>query len=227
MDPAAYDRWYETPRGRRIGERETALVVDCLAPCGGESLLDVGCGTGYFTRALGQAVGGRTVGVDVDAGAIAFAKRRDPQIGDYVVADARRLPFADASFDLVVSIAALCFVEDAVTAVREIVRVTRRRFAVGLLNRRSLLWLQKGRSGGSGGYRGATWHTPREAVALFDGLSVGALDVRTAVHWPWGGAVAGWVERAWPAECPTGAFVVVSGAGSRQDRETTRTTVSR
>ncbi len=49
-DAAAYDAWYDTPRGRWIGEREFRLAQCLLAPQPGETLLDVGCGTGWFTR---------------------------------------------------------------------------------------------------------------------------------------------------------------------------------
>jgi ubiquinone/menaquinone biosynthesis C-methylase UbiE len=55
------------------------------------------------------------------------------------------LPFADASFDYVLSIAALCSTSDWHKAVSEIVRMTRKRFVIGLLNRHSLLWLDKRR----------------------------------------------------------------------------------
>ncbi|WP_407667749.1 MULTISPECIES: methyltransferase domain-containing protein [Nitrosomonas] len=49
------------------------------------------------------------------------------------------------SFDYVLSIAALCSTSDWHKVVSEIVRVTRKQFAIGLLNRHSLLWLYKGR----------------------------------------------------------------------------------
>jgi protein-L-isoaspartate O-methyltransferase len=51
MDAESYDEWYETPRGRWIGQREAAFVVENLQPRQGESLLDVGCGTGFFMQA--------------------------------------------------------------------------------------------------------------------------------------------------------------------------------
>ncbi|WP_369127979.1 class I SAM-dependent methyltransferase [Halomonas flagellata] len=63
------------------------------------------------------------------------------------VGDARALPFPGNSVDLAVSITALCFIDDEHQAVREMLRVARRGVALGLLNRRSLLWWQKGRRG--------------------------------------------------------------------------------
>jgi SAM-dependent methyltransferase len=211
MDAESYDRWYETPRGRWIGQREAALVLENLQPRPRESLLDVGCGTGFFTRALAASIDGQATGVDINPEWVEYARRRDAGRASYEVADARALPYANASFDLVVSIAALCFIEEEVTAAREILRVARRRFAIGLLNRHSLLWLQKGRGGGCGGYRGAHWHTVREARRLFRDLPVQRLRVRTAIQIPSGGPFARFIECAWPSSLPGGAFILVVG----------------
>jgi len=165
MNAEAYEQWYETPRGRWIGQRELALLLGELQFRPGESVLDVGCGTGYFTRALASATGAQVSGVDINPEWLAYARQRNASNLSYVVADARALPYETASFDLVVSLAALCFIEEERAAVLEMLRVARRRVAIGLLNRRSLLWFRKGRRGGSGGYRGARWHTTKEAVA--------------------------------------------------------------
>ena len=93
----------------------------------------------------------------------------------------------------------------------EIVRVTRRRFAIGWLNRTSLLYRQKGRGGGSGAYRGARWHRPREVLDFFSGLRVRRLAVHSAIFLPSGNRVARAMERLLPHTLPWGGLVVVSG----------------
>lgn len=208
-DAEAYDDWYETARGRWIGQQELRLILEALQPCPGESLLDVGCGTGFFTRALGRSLSGPITGVDVNASWVEYARRRDPARATYEVADARALPYEDRSFDLVVSVSALCFIEDERAAVRSMIRVARRRIAIGLLNRRSLLWLQKGRKGGRGGYRGARWHSAAEAKELLRRLPVHDVHVRGAVYIPTGGWFARWIERLWPHRFSMGAFILV------------------
>lgn len=111
MTPADYDAWYDSPRGRWIDEIEYRLVDDQLAARVGARILDVGCGTGWFTRRFASVRGLHVTGIDVDAAALDFARRHD-HLASYLRADARRLPFADGSFDGVVSITALCFVPD-------------------------------------------------------------------------------------------------------------------
>jgi hypothetical protein len=109
------------------------------------------------------------------------------------------------------ALTALCFMDDARLALEELLRVTRKRFVVGLLNRRSLLYRQKGQDGGSGAYRGARWHTAREIRALVDGLPVDNLKIRSAVFLAGGGSIARGVERLVPHRLPLGAFIVVAG----------------
>ncbi|MBS0330341.1 MAG: class I SAM-dependent methyltransferase [Proteobacteria bacterium] len=210
MNPAGYDAWYATRRGRWIGETEYALVARLLDARPGDSLLDVGCGTGWFTRrAAADAL--VATGLDPNPGWLDYARTHSSPALRWVEGDARDLPFADASFDHVLSIAALCFVDDERQAVAEIVRVARRRFAIGWLNRSSLLYQKKGKQSGSGAYLGARWHTVREVRTLFSGLPVRNLTVRSAVFLPSGTSWARLLEQATPAGLPWGGLLVAQG----------------
>ncbi len=210
MNPADYDAWYATARGRWIGETEYALAARALAARPGDSLLDVGCGTGWFTRRA-AADGFFATGLDPNPDWLGYARAHSSPALSWVEGDARDLPFADASFDHVLSIAALCFVDDERQAVAEAVRVARHRFAIGWLNRASLLYWQKGRHGGSGAYRGARWHNTREVRALFSGLPVQNLTLRSAIFLPSGTGWATWLERGVPQVLPWGGLLLVSG----------------
>lgn len=230
MNAADYDAWYDTPRGCWIGETEYRLLLRQLDPQPGERLLDVGCGTGWFTRRLARQPTLDVTGIDIDTAALVFARSRDCH-STYLHADALRLPFADASFERVISVTALCFIADWQGAIGEIVRVCRKRFAIGLLNRHSLLWRPKGRDGGVGAYRGAHWHTAREVRHVLDALPVDRASTRSAIFLPSGSGVARRVEQWLPETFPYGSFLLVC-ADKRQDddrygSETNRTRLIR
>ncbi len=209
MTPEEYNAWYDSRRGRWIGNVEFELLCRHLDMSPGKSLLDVGCGTGWFTRRL-AAAGLAVTGLDIDAGALDFARKRSHGIA-YAEGDACRLPFPDRSFDQVISITALCFVADWPRAIAEITRVTRRRFVLGLLNRHSLLWLDKGRSGGKGAYHDAHWHTRRELDEAMRELPVAHVHFGSAIFLPSGTGFAQAIERALPKNLPWGALLVLSG----------------
>jgi SAM-dependent methyltransferase len=203
---AEYDAWYRTARGAWIGEREFELLHRALAPRPGETLLDVGCGTGYFARLFAQRAGVQVVGLDPSFEWLAFA--RDAGAPACVAGRAERLPFRDASFDLAIAVTSLCFIHAQADALREIVRVTRRRLALGLLNRHSVLYLQKGRGGDAGAYRGAHWHTAAEVRTLFAPLPVRDLRLASAIFLPGGGTIARRAEALLPGRLPLGGFLL-------------------
>lgn len=93
----------------------------------GKRLLEVGCGMG--TDLLQFARGGAQVtGVDLTPRSIETSRQHLSlygQRGDFAVADCERLPFDDASFDVVYSNGVLHHTPDTAGAVREVHRVLR------------------------------------------------------------------------------------------------------
>jgi len=210
MTPAQYDAWYDSPRGSWIGNAEYRLLLSELGPQPGERILDVGCGTGWFTRRTASLHGLHATGIDLNAEWLALARSRDVR-STYLQADALTLPFADDSFDHVLSVAALCFTADWRRAVREIVRVSRKRFAIGLLNRHSLLWRDKDRHGGGGAYRGVRWLSSDEFLGSVRESPVANVRLRYAIYLPSGSRTARTVERWLPGIVPGGGFMVLAG----------------
>lgn len=84
------------------------------------SILDIGCGEGYYTAAFADVagrVGAETVGLDVSKSAIRAAAKRYPQV-TFCVASSHRLPFGDASQDAIIRIYAPCKAEELARVVK-------------------------------------------------------------------------------------------------------------
>lgn len=92
----------------------------------GERVLDVACGTGVAALAAVERVGptGRVTGLDANGDMLAVARRKSAQV-QWREGRAEALPFADASFDAVLSQFGLMFFEDRAAALREVLRVLR------------------------------------------------------------------------------------------------------
>lgn len=135
---ARYEHWYATPAGRRAEAGERALLAAALAGLPARArVLEVGCGTGRFSRWLAQQ-GYRVIGVDRSAPMLAVARRL--AAGPWVQADAATLPLADGSCAAVVFVTALEFMPDPLAALREAWRVATERVAIVALSAWSAGW---------------------------------------------------------------------------------------
>ncbi|MBN1135206.1 MAG: class I SAM-dependent methyltransferase [Anaerolineae bacterium] len=138
---AHYEAWYKTPDGCRADQLEKGILNHLLQPFPRSgSILEIGCGTAHFTRWLGEQ-GSVAVGLDHSAAMLvqALALNGIP----LVRGDAYKLPFADGAFDLAAMITTLEFLERPQEALGEALRVARHGVLLGVLNRWSLLGLQR------------------------------------------------------------------------------------
>jgi SAM-dependent methyltransferase len=134
--PQIYERWWRPALGRvakgAFGpgmneEKRIARLLLALSP--GDGVLDVGCGTGNFTRDFAKSVGpdGLVVGLDVSETMLARAVADTAAAGyeqvAYVRGDAADAPFLDASFDAVCCFAALNLFADPYAALDSFTRV--------------------------------------------------------------------------------------------------------
>ena len=97
------------------------LLAGAVPAESGQSVLDVGCGTGATTLAIARRLGttGRAVGIDISEPMIGLARSRAERDGSsaaFLVADAETYPFEAGTFDLMVSRFGVMFFADSVRA---------------------------------------------------------------------------------------------------------------
>ncbi|PHM60681.1 hypothetical protein Xsto_03745 [Xenorhabdus stockiae] len=92
-------------------QQKVIELFDRFLPEQAGVLLDIGCGEGYYTAAVQQALSLKwpiTVhGLDVAKIAVRYGAKRYPDV-DFCVASSHRLPFADGSLDGILRIYAPC-----------------------------------------------------------------------------------------------------------------------
>jgi len=114
-----------TPAGRRRDEKKMALFRELIRPRPGETLLEVGCGSGEFTTRL-RGLGLEVRAFDLTAPCVAHAAldlAGDPGFG-FCVADIGKIPFRTGAFDICFGVSILHHVPVA-PAFAEIARVLR------------------------------------------------------------------------------------------------------
>ncbi len=114
---------WDSPAGRVRADRRARFFVTLGRIDPGKRVLEVGCGTGVFTRRVGS-VGARLVALDLSAELLAKASGRGAEGVRFVRATGERLPFRDETFDVVYGCSILHHmdVENALEEIRRILR---------------------------------------------------------------------------------------------------------
>jgi ubiquinone/menaquinone biosynthesis C-methylase UbiE len=142
---ASYETWYQTI-GRRADLQEKALLKWLLSGFPrARTILEVGCGTGHFTRWFG-GLGLEAVGLDLSRPMLDEAVSLSGPV--YLQGEALILPFVSKPFDLVALITTLEFLPDPLQGLVEALRVVRQGLILGVLNADSRLGQRYKREGG-------------------------------------------------------------------------------
>ena len=190
IGPEAYAGWRASSLGAITEAIEQRILLALTGDLARRRFLDAGCGDGALVCAA-AAQGAEAAGVDPDPAMLAAARSCAAERrvrASFLEGRVERLPFPDASFDVVAAVTVLCFVPDASSAVREMARVLRPggRLVLGELGRWSAWAAVRRVRGwrGSSTWKGARFRTPHElrALARQAGPSVTAL--RGAVYYP-------------------------------------------
>lgn len=216
-----YAAWRTSDLGSITEGIEIATVFEMLGPLEGQRLLDVGCGDGIYSVEAAQR-GARVTGLDLSEDMLSEARKRSLREGatiDWRVGDALRLPFADASFDVVIAITLLCLVPTPGAAISEMARVLAPsgRLVIGELHRWSAV-AAKRRIRGWGGnefWCEAHFWTAKELVDLMAQAGLKPGRKRGAAYFPPSDIAARALSRFDPIfsrlGTPGAAFLVVEG----------------
>ena len=139
---AKYDLWYQTPAGHYADSLEKALFLRIMEPESGQSVLDVGCGTGHYL-AFFRELGLKAAGIDASGQMLEVASENLGADIKLYEGNAEKLPFDDNSFDIVTLVTVLEFVSDPSKVLQEAARVARSQVYLGILNQTSLLAISR------------------------------------------------------------------------------------
>jgi ubiquinone/menaquinone biosynthesis C-methylase UbiE len=197
---ASYETWYQTI-GRQTDRQEKALLKWLLSGFPrARTILEVGCGTGHFTRWFG-GLGLEAVGLDLSRPMLDEAVSLSGPV--YLQGEALILPFVSKPFDLVALITTLEFLPDPIQGLGEAIRVARQGLILGVLNADSRLGREYKLAGGPI-WEVARFFTPDELICMIRkvaGLKAKVIWRTTlwpfwpgALPLPWGGFIGMAVE---------------------------------
>ena len=126
-----FDKWAESGRGEGM-ERDhlpiTLPVIEKMQVAAADTVLDVGCGSGWLVRRLAKlAPKGRVVGMDISDEMIRLARRGSQDFDNvlFVAGEVAEIPWEGNFFDDAISVESAYYWPDPAAGVRELFRVLR------------------------------------------------------------------------------------------------------
>ncbi|MGD9676852.1 MAG: class I SAM-dependent methyltransferase [Vulcanibacillus sp.] len=136
-----YDSWYSSDLGSFVDEIEKELVEKVAIFNSNEKVLDIGAGTGNYSIWMAKK-GLDVTSIDQSKGMLEVARKKSEKENlniNFIYGDAHSLDFEDCTFDIVISVTAIEFMENASIVLKEAYRVLKPkgRLVVGLLTKNS------------------------------------------------------------------------------------------
>ncbi len=138
----AYEQWFKRPENKSAFALEKKLMRDLLQPMRGESVLDIGCGTGACLQAFLE-MDLQVTGLDPSTYMLDMAHEKIGNRADLYRGFGEDLPFDDNSFNYASLFTTLEFVEDPKKTLEEACRVAKDRVFIGVLNRYAIKGIQR------------------------------------------------------------------------------------
>ncbi len=165
-----YDRWYETPHGAAYDRSEKTAIDKLISDhTEGKRLLEVGCGTGHWSKFFSTR-GCEVIGIDISERMVTIAKSKNIVRSSFHVMDGHSMPFADKSFDIAAAITTLEFTADPEAMIAEMARCVRKsggELLFGVLNALSE-YNQKRKNEAGSPYASANLFSPEQLRELLE-----------------------------------------------------------
>ncbi|MCE5299678.1 MAG: class I SAM-dependent methyltransferase [Spirochaetia bacterium] len=138
-----YERWFSTPAGMYVDDKERELLINTMRFKYGERVLEIGCGTGRNIEYLGD-IGLKACGVEPVEQLVKRALQKSDIKQDQIIrAPYENIPMADNSFENVIFMSSFAFATDKEAALKEAFRIASKKIGIGFLNSASITTMFK------------------------------------------------------------------------------------
>lgn len=138
-----YERWFLSPVGMYVDEKEKELLINSMRFKRGERVLEIGSGTGRYIQYLTE-LELEVVGVEqVEEMAKKAIQKSSIKKEQVIIGSYEKIPVGNNSFENVIFINSFAFLDDKIQAVKEAYRIASKKIGIGFLNKHSLTTIFK------------------------------------------------------------------------------------